>query len=208
VIVFTIASAARSLTFEDCFKAQDAIARVYYSHQISANPFAEAVPREVLEKMVWPYLKQSVALERGLSWFTTGALVGVRYLCYTSAVPPVVGGPCRYTSYPGQARIVSVTPQVDDRGQSRYDVRFEFLPYAAVAEPFARPEGRTFALLVNGSRPDSAFLKKHQIRSGRLLPCTMKAIVKGACAPVVFEFAFDNHPDADKRSPHSSAKGS
>src|SRR3989454_3191835 len=56
---------ARDLTFEDRVKAQEAIERVYYSHQIGATkPFEEAVPRSVVENKVRTYLKQSVALER------------------------------------------------------------------------------------------------------------------------------------------------
>ena len=55
----------RQLTFEDRVLAQEAIERVYYSHQIGATkPFDEAVPREVIEKKVRMYLKQSVALEK------------------------------------------------------------------------------------------------------------------------------------------------
>src|SRR5437867_2691180 len=54
---------ARNLTFEDRVKAQEAIERVYYSHQIGATkPFEEAVPRWVLEQKVTTYLKESVAL--------------------------------------------------------------------------------------------------------------------------------------------------
>jgi hypothetical protein len=55
---------ARDLTFEERVKAQEAIERVYYSHQIGATKrFEEAVPRSVLEKKVTTYLKQSVALD-------------------------------------------------------------------------------------------------------------------------------------------------
>src|SRR2546426_3758396 len=56
---------ARDLTFEDRVKAQEAIERVYYSHQIGVTkPFEEAVPPSVLEEKVRTYLKESVALER------------------------------------------------------------------------------------------------------------------------------------------------
>ncbi|HEV8336023.1 MAG TPA: MopE-related protein [Candidatus Polarisedimenticolia bacterium] len=56
---------ARDLTFEQRVKAQKAIERIYYSHQIGATAaFEKAVPREVLEKKVRTYMKQSVALER------------------------------------------------------------------------------------------------------------------------------------------------
>src|SRR5262249_1165859 len=46
-------------------KAQEAIERVYYSHQIGATkPFEQAVPRSLLEKKVRLYLSESVALDR------------------------------------------------------------------------------------------------------------------------------------------------
>jgi hypothetical protein len=55
---------ARELTFEQRVAAQEAIERVYYSHQIGTSaPFEEAVPRAVIEKKVRTYLKQSVAVE-------------------------------------------------------------------------------------------------------------------------------------------------
>jgi len=55
---------ARELTLEERIRAQDAIERVYYSHQTGASrPFEEAMPREVLERKVRAYLKQTVALE-------------------------------------------------------------------------------------------------------------------------------------------------
>jgi len=68
--LFTSApAAARDLTFEERVAAQEAIERVYYSHQVGVTkPFEEAVPREILEEKVRTYLKQSVALEQ--IWFT------------------------------------------------------------------------------------------------------------------------------------------
>src|SRR5437867_5230679 len=55
----------RDLTFQDRVRAQEAIERVEYSHQIGATrPFEEAVPRSVAEAKVRTYLKQSLALER------------------------------------------------------------------------------------------------------------------------------------------------
>ncbi len=67
VLVCLVASpaTARDLTFEDRVQAQEAIERVYYSHQVGATkPFESAVPRSVLEAKVRNYLKQSVALEQ------------------------------------------------------------------------------------------------------------------------------------------------
>lgn len=55
----------RRLTFEERVRAQEAIERIYYSHQTGATrPFEEAVPRTILEQKVRTYLKQSLALER------------------------------------------------------------------------------------------------------------------------------------------------
>ena len=53
------------LTFEDRVKAQEAIERVYYSHQIGASaPFDQAVPTDLIEEKVRRSLQQSVALEQ------------------------------------------------------------------------------------------------------------------------------------------------
>ncbi len=66
----TDATSARDLTFVERVAAQEAIERVYYSHQIGATkPFEEAVPREALENKVRAYLKKSAALDR--FWGTT-----------------------------------------------------------------------------------------------------------------------------------------
>ncbi|HEV8700526.1 MAG TPA: hypothetical protein VGV60_04545 [Candidatus Polarisedimenticolia bacterium] len=55
----------RDLGFAQRLKAQEAIERVYYSHQIDATaPFEAAVPRDVLARKVQTYLRQSAALER------------------------------------------------------------------------------------------------------------------------------------------------
>ena len=64
-LVFMSLSVARDLTLEDRVKAQEAIERVYYSHQIGATkPFEDAAPRETLEKKVNTYLEQTIALEK------------------------------------------------------------------------------------------------------------------------------------------------
>src|SRR5881296_2088189 len=55
----------RSITFEERVRAQEAIERVYYSHQTgAARRFEDLVPRALIEKKVQTYLKQSLALER------------------------------------------------------------------------------------------------------------------------------------------------
>jgi len=61
--------AQRTLSFEDRVKAQEAIERVYYSHQIGATKqFEQAVPRAVLESKVRKYLEETAGLQ--LYWKT------------------------------------------------------------------------------------------------------------------------------------------
>ena len=56
---------ARQLTFEERVSAQEAIERVYYSHQLgTTRPFEEVVTRVTLEEKVRAYLKKSAALEK------------------------------------------------------------------------------------------------------------------------------------------------
>jgi hypothetical protein len=60
----TVEASTRELSFEDRVAAQQAIERVYYSHQIGATRrFDEAVPRALLEQKVRNYLQQSAALD-------------------------------------------------------------------------------------------------------------------------------------------------
>ena len=59
------ALAQRPLTFAERVAAQEAIERVYYTHQVGATrSFSDAVPREILEAKVRLYLEGSAALER------------------------------------------------------------------------------------------------------------------------------------------------
>ena len=58
-------AAERALTFEERVRAQEAIERLYYGHQVGATrPFEEAVPRSLIEAKVRKYLRESLALER------------------------------------------------------------------------------------------------------------------------------------------------
>jgi hypothetical protein len=57
------APAPRSLTFDERVRAQEAIERVYYKHQIAAkHPFDAVISRAVLESKVRKYLDQGNAL--------------------------------------------------------------------------------------------------------------------------------------------------
>jgi N-acetylneuraminic acid mutarotase len=64
------------LSFEDRVRAQEAIERVYYSHQIGATrPFEEVVPRKLVERKVRTYLKESLALEQFWKTPVTAAML-------------------------------------------------------------------------------------------------------------------------------------
>lgn len=102
----------------------------------------------------------------------------------------IVGGECNYTSYPGEARIVSVIkkPGTESPVSFSYEIRFTFHSDHVIKEPFARTEGKTYLLLHANSYPDDGFIKQHDIAKDRVYPCVMKVIVKGTCTPVIFEF--------------------
>ena len=60
---------ARDLTFAERVLAEEAIQRLYYSHQIgAAKTFEAAVPRSLLEQSVRRYLAACDAVER--EWHT------------------------------------------------------------------------------------------------------------------------------------------
>ena len=65
------------LTLEQRVQAQEAIERVYYSHQIDASrSFDEAVPRALLDRKVRAYLKESAALETYWKTPVTAEMLG------------------------------------------------------------------------------------------------------------------------------------
>jgi hypothetical protein len=105
---------------------------------------------------------------------------------------PLVGGPCEYKSYPGQAEIVSVAPvEAPAAGAGeRYDVKFRFIPDGPVEEPLGKAAlQRTFSLLPDREMPPGrAFMDKFDIRPGKRLGCTLKVITRGTCTPVLFDF--------------------
>jgi hypothetical protein len=105
---------------------------------------------------------------------------------------PLVGGPCEYRSYPGQAEIVSLAPIEGPAASvgARYDVKFRFIPDGPVDEPLGRAAlERTFSLLPDRDMPpDRAFMDKFDVRPGKRLGCTLKVITQGTCTPILFDF--------------------
>jgi len=101
---------------------------------------------------------------------------------------PLVGGPCEYRSYPGQAEIISVAPSAAASG--RFDVKFRFIPDGTVEEPLGKAAlERTFLLLPDRETPpDGAYIEQSGIRPGKRLACTLKVITRGTCTPLLFDF--------------------
>ncbi|HET6490929.1 MAG TPA: hypothetical protein VFG28_14340 [Syntrophales bacterium] len=104
----------------------------------------------------------------------------------------LVGGPCEYRSYPGQAEIVSVAPMEAPAAAAggRFDVKFRFIPDGPVEEPLGKSAlERTFSLLPDREMPpDRAFMEKFDIRPGKRLGCTLQVITRGTCTPILFDF--------------------
>jgi hypothetical protein len=103
----------------------------------------------------------------------------------------LVGGPCQYKSYPGQATILSITSSSGSRQDTtkRFEVKFSFTPQNKISEAFAQVEGKTFHLYGNNFQyPDREFLISNNIQVGLVLDGSLQAIVSGTCTPVLFEF--------------------
>jgi hypothetical protein len=116
---------------------------------------------------------------------------------------PMVGGPCEYISYPGQAEVVSVAPWAAPASPAgeRFDVKFRFIPDGPVQEPLGKAAlERTFSLLPDREMPpDRAFMEKFDIRPGKRLVCTLKVITRGTCTPILFDFPSLTPVDAAPR---------
>ncbi len=121
------------------------------------------------------------------------------FACNASDAPgarPRVGGPCQYKQYKGDAEILSVTQRPN--APQEYDVQFVFHPKENIQETFARQEGKTWTLVrKDSSYPTKDFLTRHGIEPKKHLPCHLKAIVRGTCTPILFEFP--TIPDASSQ---------
>jgi hypothetical protein len=130
-----------------------------------------------LKKLGFFTIIYTVALLPGIGCSMTGS---------ETTKGPLVGGPCEYRSYPGQAEIVSVAPAAD----GRFDVKFRFIPDGTVEEPLGKSAlGRTFSLLPDREiPPDRVLIERFDIRPGKRLGCTLKVITRGTCTPILFDF--------------------
>jgi hypothetical protein len=115
----------------------------------------------------------------------------------------MVGGPCEYRSYPGQAEILSVAPMEAPAAAAggRFDVKFRFIPIGTVEEPLGKAAlQKTFSLLPDREMPpDRAFIEKFDIRPGKRLGCTLQVITRGTCTPILFDFPSLTPGDAAPR---------
>jgi len=122
--------------------------------------------------------------------FIVAALPGIGCSMTGSEIArgPLVGGPCEYRSYPGQAEILSVVPSTAAGG--RFDVRFRFVPDGTVEEPLGTAAlERKFLLLPDRETPpDRAYIEHFDIQPGKRLACTLKVITRGTCTPILFDF--------------------
>lgn len=112
-----------------------------------------------------------------------------------SSSKQIVGGPCMYKQYSGEAEIVSVGQKPDHSGA--YEVKFSFHPQDKIQEEFAGDEDTQWSLVMNDfSDPLEDFVKQYGIKPGKRFPCYMKVITKGTCAPVLFDFPTINRDRA------------
>lgn len=103
----------------------------------------------------------------------------------------LVGGPCQYKSYPGQATIISIARMESSQPQEteRFAVLFTFQPRTKVDEVFAQDATNKYYLYGdNFQYPDQDFIARHRLEAGQKLKGKMQVITSGTCKPVLFEF--------------------
>ncbi len=97
-------------------------------------------------------------------------------------------GPCKYDTYKGRARIVSISKLKEKQYSGRYEVRFTFEPEQEIKQKFAWKKGEEFLFRPNHSFPKGDLLEKYGITVGKEIDCDLLVIVEGTCTPVLFEY--------------------
>jgi hypothetical protein len=146
----------------------------------------------------WAKMALQVVLGAIFLWHffmpTHEALIIVSNAQAKEATKRVIGGPCEYQSYPGQATIASIrkivrSENVSEPSYESYEVIFTFSTKEKVKETYGRVQGKRFRLkLANSWHPGPKFLKKYAIEEWKRFDCTLNVITKGSCTPTVFEF--------------------
>lgn len=124
--------------------------------------------------------------------FLSLALMAISPLYFSSPAKaassaPRVGGACEYKTYPGEAKIESISQK--NGTSAEYDVQFSFFPNQPVKEDFAKTDKKTWTLLTKDfNAPGKNFLEKNDLKPGKRIPGKMKVIVRGTCTPILFDF--------------------
>ncbi len=108
--------------------------------------------------------------------------------------PGVLGGPCEYKRYKGQATIVSIRPKESPENYGRpaeegYEVKFSFSPEEEITAAYGKVTGREYTMMLkNSSYPGPRFLERYDIKTGKSFDCYLQVIIRGTCTPVLFDF--------------------
>jgi len=105
----------------------------------------------------------------------------------------LLGGPCEYQSYPGQATIAvsrprPLAPGEQNPGYQPYEVTFTFSPDDPVPRGLYVPQRQYRLTLTDGSDPGPKFVAKYRLKPGHTRKCLLQVIKKGTCTPVMFFF--------------------
>jgi hypothetical protein len=105
-----------------------------------------------------------------------------------------VGGRCKYKTYKGQAKIISiqkkdVPEQYGGPPYQAYEVKFTFHTEQVIQERHGQVDGKKHLLLLTNSwYPGPEFLRKYGIAVGKTFECDLGVITQGTCSPVIFHF--------------------
>ena len=106
----------------------------------------------------------------------------------------VVGGPCEYKQYKGQATITSIRKKelpenYGGTSYESYEVKFSFFSEKEIKEAHGQVKGREYILMLTNSwYPGPKFLEKYRIKVGKSFECYLKVIIRGTSTPVLFYF--------------------
>lgn len=115
-------------------------------------------------------------------------------LAAEKSAPRIVGGPCEYKQYKGQATITSIRKKempenYGGPSYESYEVKFSFSPEEEIEEAHGQVNQREYILMLTNSwHPGPKFLEKYRIKVGKSFECYLKVIVRGTCTPVLFDF--------------------
>ena len=115
-------------------------------------------------------------------------------LAAEKSAPRVVGGPCEYKQYKGQATITSIRKKelpenYGGPSYESYEVKFSFFSEKEIKEAHGQVKGREYILMLTNSwYPGPKFLEKYRIKVGKSFECYLKVIIRGTCTLVLFYF--------------------